>query len=159
MPDTLSSSFSFFKSSHVMNQLRCHHHHLIFINIFHPWTRDSTHRLMMYIVGHVHGSDERGRIIRRTLARYLILMQVFTCQAVSTSVRRRFPTLDHVVETGIMTKEERIVYDRIPGSHGKWWAPAVWFTNLVVRARKEGRIKDDILLHQLLEVTSILIRN
>lgn len=77
----------------------------------------------MLIVGNVHGSDERGRMIRRTMARYLILLMTLTCQAVSTSVRRRFPTLDHIVEAGIMTKEERIVYDNIPSSHGKWWAP------------------------------------
>lgn len=82
-----------------------------------------TNRCVMLIVGNVHGSDERGRMIRRTMARYLILLMTLTCQAVSTSVRRRFPTLDHIVEAGIMTKEERIVYDNIPSSHGKWWAP------------------------------------
>ena len=131
----------------------------------------------MYIAGNVHGSDERGlyfklfsehdlygcnyltgRIIRRTLARYLLLLMTLTCQAVSTSVRRRFPTLDHVEEAGIMTKEERIVYDKIPGTHGKYWAPTVWFTNLLIRARKEGRIKDDILLMQMLDVSVLEAR-
>lgn len=86
-------------------------------------SRSMNKRCVMLIAGNVHGSDERGRIIRRTLARYLILLQTLTCQAVSTSVRRRFPTLDHIEESGIMTKEERAVFDAIPGSHGKWWAP------------------------------------
>ena len=107
----------------------------------------------MLIVGNIHGSDERGRLIRRTLARYLLLLMTLTCQAVSTSVRRRFPTLDHVEEAGIMTKEERIVFDEVPGTHGKYWVPTVWFTNLIIRAKKEGRIKDDILLQQMLDVS------
>lgn len=54
----------------------------------------------MLIAAHVHGSDERGKIIRRTLARYLNLLSVLTFQAVSTSVKKRFPTLDHVQEAG-----------------------------------------------------------
>ncbi|RWS26829.1 bestrophin-4-like protein [Leptotrombidium deliense] len=112
-----------------------------------PWPDKS----ILLINGNIHGNDERGRMIRRTLARYLLLLQTFTCQAVSTSVRKRFPTLDHIQEAGIMTKEERIAYDEVPGMHGKWWVPAVWYTSLLVRARKEGRIKDDILLEQLLE--------
>lgn len=91
-------------------------------------------------------------MIRRTLARYLLLLQTLTCQAVSTSVRKRFPTMDHIEEAGLITKEERLAYEEVPGVHGKWWVPAAWYTALLIRARKEGRIKDDILLHQLLEV-------
>ncbi|XP_053211767.1 bestrophin-3-like isoform X2 [Panonychus citri] len=105
----------------------------------------------MVISGHIHGTDERGRIIRRTLARYLLLLQSLCFQAISTSVRKRFPTLDHLVEAGLMTKEEKIAYDEVPSTHGKWWLPAAWFTNLTVRARKEGRIKDDFLMKQILE--------
>lgn len=112
-----------------------------------PWPDKS----VMLITGNIHGNDERGRMIRRTLARYLLLMMTLTCQAVSTSVRRRFPTIDHLMDAGIMTKEERVIYDSIPGSHGKWWTPCAWFTTLVVRARKEGRIKDDVLLSQILD--------
>ncbi|XP_074599593.1 bestrophin-2-like [Brevipalpus obovatus] len=112
-----------------------------------PWPDD----LLMMISGYIHGNDERGRIIRRTLARYLLLLEALTFQAVSTSVHKRFPTEDHLVEAGLMTKEEKIAYDEIPSSHGKYWAPAVWFTTLTVRARKEGRIRDDVLLRQILE--------
>ncbi|XP_076312857.1 bestrophin-4-like isoform X2 [Tachypleus tridentatus] len=104
----------------------------------------------MLISAYVHGRDERGRIIRRTLARYLSLLSVLTFQAVSTAVKKRFPTLVHLEEAGLMTKEERTVYEEIPMAHGKWWVPAQWFTALTMRARKEGRIKDDILLSNLL---------
>ena len=46
-----------------------------------PWPD----KAVLLISGYVRGDDERGRIIRRTLARYLVLMQVLTFQAVSTS--------------------------------------------------------------------------
>lgn len=46
-------------------------------------------------------------------------MQVLTCQAVSTSVRRRFPTLDHIEAVGLFTPEERIAYDQVIGKNLK----------------------------------------
>ncbi|XP_055952202.1 bestrophin-2-like [Argiope bruennichi] len=112
-----------------------------------PWPD----KVSMLIAAYVHGSDERGKMIRRTLARYLNLLSVLTFQSVSTSVKKRFPTLDHVEESGLMTKEERRVYDEIQVTHGKWWVPAQWFSALAARARKEGRIKDDVLLQALLD--------
>lgn len=99
----------------------------------------------------MHGSDERGRMIRRTLARYLILLEALTFQAVSTAVKKRFPTEDHLVEAGLMTKEEKLFYDDVPGTHSKWWVPNSWFTSLIVRTRKEGRIKDDKFIAQILD--------
>lgn len=107
----------------------------------------------MLIAGHIHGTDERGRMIRRTLARYLLLMQVFTCQAVSIAIFKRFPTLDHIEDAGFITPEEREAYERVPSDHGKWWVPAQWFSTLAIKARKEGRIKHDIFLYQILEVS------
>uniref|UniRef100_A0A131YUG2 Bestrophin homolog n=1 Tax=Rhipicephalus appendiculatus TaxID=34631 RepID=A0A131YUG2_RHIAP len=112
-----------------------------------PWPD----KAVMAIAAYVNGTDERGRVIRRTMARYLSLLSALTFQAISTAVKKRFPTLDHMEEAGLMTKEERRVYDSIPVSHGKWWVPAQWFVALAVRARKEGRIKDDILLKHLLQ--------
>lgn len=59
-------------------------------------------RLCLMIASYVHGADERSRLIRRTLGRYLILLQALTFQAVSTSVKRRFPTTQHFVTAGIL---------------------------------------------------------
>ncbi|GFT75025.1 bestrophin-3 [Nephila pilipes] len=111
-----------------------------------PWPD----RLCFLIASYVHGSDERSRKIRRTLGRYAILAQALTFQAVSTSVKRRFPTPQHLVAAGIMTKEELSVYDKISFVYGKWWLPCHWFSALATRSRKEGRIKDSVLLNGLL---------
>lgn len=103
------------------------------------------------IAAHIHGNDERGRMIRRTLARYLILLEALTFQAVSTAVRKRFATEEHLVEAGLMTREEKLAFDEVPATHGRWWVPTTWFSSIIVRARKEGRIKEDVLVQQIFD--------
>lgn len=48
----------------------------------------------------VHGRDEHGRLLRRTLVRYVNLTSLLILRSVSTAVCKRFPTMDHVVEAG-----------------------------------------------------------
>ena len=57
-----------------------------------PWP-DS---LAIFIVGLLHGLDERGRLMRRNIMRYILLAYVITLRRVSFRVRKRFPTIDHV---------------------------------------------------------------
>lgn len=56
--------------------------------------------LMMVVSGNVHGADERGRLLRRTLMIYANLSSVLILRSISTRVHKRFPTLDHIVEAG-----------------------------------------------------------
>lgn len=57
-------------------------------------------RLMMYVVTLLEGIDERSRMMRRTLMRYLTLGSLLVFQATSVSVKKRFPTMDHLIEAG-----------------------------------------------------------
>ncbi|NWW80891.1 BEST3 protein, partial [Nothoprocta ornata] len=62
-----------------------------FVNL--PWPD----RLMFLISSCVQGRDEYGRMLRRTLMRYVNLTSLLIFRSVSTAVYKRFPTMDHVV--------------------------------------------------------------
>ncbi|XP_066542453.1 bestrophin-4 [Hoplias malabaricus] len=107
--------------------------------------------LMMVVSGNVHGSDERGRLLRRTLMRYANLSSVLILRSISTRVHKRFPTLQHIVDAGFMTEEELKTLDHLYSDFNKYWMPLTWFANLASNARKEGRVKDDIALRLLMD--------
>ena len=71
-------------------------------------------------------------------------------------MKKRFPTIDHVIEAGLMKSEElkcmEALNDKYSGS--KWWMPLVWATNIVVRARQENKIKSDPGVQTLLSELS-----
>ncbi|KAJ8406216.1 hypothetical protein AAFF_G00304470 [Aldrovandia affinis] len=107
--------------------------------------------LMMVVSGNVHGTDDRGRMLRRTLMRYANLSSVLILRSISTRARRRFQTLDHVVEAGFMTREENKKLDDLYSDFNKYWMPLTWFSNLAAQARVEGRVRDDIALRLLMD--------
>ncbi|NXE82941.1 BEST4 protein, partial [Cochlearius cochlearius] len=108
-------------------------------------------QLMCVISSNVHGKDERGRILRRTLIRYANLSAVLILRSVSTRVLKRFPTMDHMVEAGFMTQDERKKFESLHSDFNKYWIPCVWFTNLAAQARRDGRIRDDVALRLLMD--------
>ncbi|XP_073411613.1 bestrophin-3 isoform X2 [Dendrobates tinctorius] len=105
---------------------------------------------MLLISSNVHGRDEYGRLLRRTLMRYVNLTSLLIFRSVSTAVYKRFPTMDHVVEAGFMTSDERKLFDNLKSPHLKYWVPVVWFGNLASKARTEGRIRDSVDLQIML---------
>ncbi|XP_017529217.2 bestrophin-3 isoform X1 [Manis javanica] len=115
-----------------------------FVNL--PWPD----RLMFLISSSVHGRDEHGRLLRRTLMRYVNLTSLLIFRSVSTAVYKRFPTMDHVVEAGFMTADERKLFNHLKSPHLKYWVPFIWFGNLAAKARKEGRIRDSVDLQSLM---------
>ncbi|XP_028589452.2 bestrophin-4 [Podarcis muralis] len=108
-------------------------------------------QLMCVISSNVHGKDDKGRILRRTLIRYANLSSVLILRSVSARVLKRFPTMDHLVEAGFMTQDERKKYESHHSDFNKYWIPCVWFTNLAAQARREGRIRDDVALRLLID--------
>uniref|UniRef100_A0A669QZN3 Bestrophin homolog n=1 Tax=Phasianus colchicus TaxID=9054 RepID=A0A669QZN3_PHACC len=107
--------------------------------------------LMLAVGCGVHGADARGRILRRTLMRYGSLAALLVLRAVSTAVYKRFPTTDHLVEAGFLTREERRRLDALRSPYNKFWVPCVWFGALAGQARREGRVRDDCTLKLLME--------
>ncbi|XP_050549174.1 bestrophin-4-like [Daktulosphaira vitifoliae] len=104
-----------------------------------PWPDKAMHIISLYI----DGNDEQGRLIRRSLMRYLILTLIMVLRSISSSVKKRFPTLDHVVESGFMTEDEMEIFQSLPHiEFNTYWIPCTWFTHLLKEARKANRIDD-----------------
>ncbi|KAK9882453.1 hypothetical protein WA026_021483 [Henosepilachna vigintioctopunctata] len=56
--------------------------------------------LCLFLNAGIPGSDETQRLMRRNIIRYVILAFVITMQRISLRVKKRFPTWQHVVDSG-----------------------------------------------------------
>ena len=56
---------------------------------------------------------------------------------------------------GAMTREEYDEYQAVKSDHLKYWIPLVWFSNLLAKAKMEGRILSDITYNHILKVSLI----
>jgi hypothetical protein len=55
------------------------------------------------------GDDERSRRMRRTTMRYLLLSFIFTFRQTSSAVKKRFPTMQHIINAGILSAVLRVI--------------------------------------------------
>ena len=61
-----------------------------------PWPDKTFHTIALYIPGF----DEESRMLRRSLLRWMNLALILVLRSISSAVKQRFPTLEHVVEAG-----------------------------------------------------------
>ncbi|XP_039279178.1 bestrophin-4 [Nilaparvata lugens] len=108
----------------------------------------------VFVSSHIHGQDERGRLMRRTIMRYVCLCLTMVFSMISPRVKKRFPTLDHFVDAGLLLENEKVIVvdlnEKFP-RHSKHWLPIVWAASIVTRARKEGRIRDDFAVKTIID--------
>jgi bestrophin, other len=98
--------------------------------------------------------------MRRNIMRYFILSFVITLQRTSLRVKKRFPSLQHLVDAGLLHESERKIFDMMNSKSpmSKYWMPLVWATNIINRARKEGLIGSDHLVQTILTELSDIRR-
>lgn len=65
------------------------------------------------------------------VARWINLTLVLAWREISVKVRKRFPTLDHLVKANLMTVEESDLYEQSDLSV-RWYKPLVWTQALVL---------------------------
>ncbi|EAT45610.1 AAEL003145-PA [Aedes aegypti] len=110
--------------------------------------------IAVFVSANIHGQDERGRVMRRTIMRYVCLCFTMVLTNISPRVKKRFPTIDHLVEAGLLNENEhKIMHDlnqKFP-RHSKHWLPIVWAASIVTRARKEGRCRDDFAVKTIID--------
>lgn len=118
-----------------------------------PWP-DS---LAVFVSASIHGQNEKkemGRLMRRTIMRYVCLALTMVLTNVSPRVKKRFPTLQHLVEAGLMVENEKHVMEQFNTqftNYSKHWMPIVWAASIVTKARKEGLIRDDFAVKTIID--------
>ncbi|XP_052063016.1 bestrophin-2-like [Mytilus californianus] len=112
-----------------------------------PWPDRTVFMLCCYLPG----QTDRKRILRRTVARYLMFGIILIARSISVAVMKRFPTLDHIVEAGFITKEEAMMYENIDCRYNKFWVPFMWINSVLVTARKEALIQTEWGLRMIVE--------
>ncbi len=66
-----------------------------------PWPD----HMATFVTANVHGLDERGRLMRRTMLRYFNLAYAITMSSISQSVKKNLPTFQHFVKAGWLVAE------------------------------------------------------
>ncbi|KAL1489721.1 hypothetical protein ABEB36_013656 [Hypothenemus hampei] len=103
----------------------------------------------------IHGKDERSKMMRRSIIRYVCVAFIMTLTMISPKVKKRFPTLRHFVEAGLLNTEETKFIEHIdkdyPTYSSKYWLPLAWAANITSRARVENLLDDDFALRDILE--------
>ncbi|KAG8298322.1 chloride channel activity protein [Homalodisca vitripennis] len=113
-----------------------------------PWPDKVMHSLALY----VGGNDTHARMIRRTLMRYLNLSLILVLRSISSAVKRRFPTMDHLVEAGFMTTIELEMFQAVPNlEFNTYWIPCTWFIALLKDTKQINRITDSQGLQTIVE--------
>ncbi|XP_023346361.1 bestrophin-4 [Eurytemora carolleeae] len=97
----------------------------------------------MYTLGFLTGKEERQRIMRRNIVRYVLLSYCMAMRTVSFRVKKRFPDLQHLVDAGLMRPDELKVLQNhdLKVTANKWFLPLAWASDICARALAEGKIK------------------
>lgn len=115
-----------------------------------PWP-DS---IAVYVSANIHGQGERGRLMRRTIMRYVNLCLAMVLTNIAPRVKKRFPTKQHLVDAGLMVENELLVMEQFNtrfNKYSKHWMPIIWASSIVTRARREGLIKDDFAVKTIID--------
>ncbi|XP_001353161.2 bestrophin-4 [Drosophila persimilis] len=110
--------------------------------------------LAVYVSALVRGQDEHGRLMRRTIMRYVCLALTMVLTMISPVIKRRFPNYDYLIEAGLLNANEANIIKAMDAKfpkHPKYWMPIMWASSIVTRARKEGRIWDDFSLKSMID--------
>lgn len=105
------------------------------------------------------GNDNYSRLLRRTVlrkgpnfflilfeesnSRYTVLTIIEVLRQISSKVKKRFPSYSHLVEAGVMTRNEMSALERAQTmtDYPVYWVPISWASNLVTQAWENGYMK------------------
>ncbi|XP_066252429.1 bestrophin-3-like [Euwallacea similis] len=111
--------------------------------------------IAMLVATSIPGKEERPRLMRRAIIRYVCLAFTLTLTMMSPKVKKRFPTLHHFVQAGLLNHDEKKLMDALakdyPSYSAKYWLPLAWAINVATRAKDEGFLKSEFEHKDILE--------
>ena len=86
--------------------------------------------------------ERQSRLLRRTMIRYIILAYCIALRTISFRLKKRFPSLEHLVYVGVMTEPELAMFRRMDQRtlSNKWFLPLVWASKMVGSGLDQGYI-------------------
>ena len=108
---------------------------------FLPWPDSVAFFLRGLVIG---GDEEKNRMVRRTVIRYCLLSYVLCIRRLSVRLRKRFPTMQELIRTGLIRPDEaeRVGEESSHEMYGSnWWMPLKWSTEILSRSMQDGLVK------------------
>uniref|UniRef100_A0A915BQ29 Bestrophin homolog n=1 Tax=Parascaris univalens TaxID=6257 RepID=A0A915BQ29_PARUN len=101
-----------------------------------PWPEDLLSVLCLVIPGR----DEKSQRRRHTIARYVNLTAALAWREISSKIRRRFPTIRHIVDSGLMTEKEFELLNKISSEvkNVRWMTPLHWVQQILADEIKDN---------------------
>ena len=113
-----------------------------------PWPD----KLAMNLLTFMPGSGERRRV-RRYVVRLAHLSSVLCMRRMSKTTRARFPSLDSLVQAGLMTNCEKVKLERmeetVQNLHHTTWCPLAWAQDRLRRCQEQGWIQSEFFFLEL----------
>ena len=108
-----------------------------------PWPDDLAMKLNILFPNY-SGREDECMQIKQAIMRYANLSIIETFRMISSPVKNRFPTYQHLVDAGLMTDSEMNIMKnallRSEVSETGYWLPLNWAGNLLVKAGQEKMI-------------------
>jgi bestrophin, other len=74
-----------------------------------PWPTSTA----VYVSSTLHGYDEVGRAMRRTIVRYCVLSATMVFRVLSVRVKKRFPKLNDLIDAGLLNESEYKIIEEL----------------------------------------------
>ncbi|KAB7499612.1 Bestrophin-4, partial [Armadillidium nasatum] len=113
------------------------------------WIDSLSFLVSIYIIG--DGLEER--LIRKTILRYVNLGATMTLIEKSPLIAKRFPTLNHLIDFGLLTVDEMKIIEAVQSDppHPKYAIPYIWAGKVVDKALVKGKVRDTFTARALIE--------
>ncbi|VDD93097.1 unnamed protein product [Enterobius vermicularis] len=102
--------------------------------------------LALTVANYMRGLDQRTIRYKRAIVRYMCLLQVMVYRSVSTSCKKKYPTLKSIADAGYLEPNELSQF-----SEDNFWMSVHWALSLTIKAREEGLIKSDYFVKHIIE--------